>query len=76
MLTVDDIAKGVLISSSEEWANQLKVLGYMAAININSYRKVLSMIDDARKLLPDVEWVQARLAAARDAAVNSWVSTH
>lgn len=72
MITLEDLEKSVLMSSDKEWARQLTVLTRMASIDLATYRKVLALVDAAKESLPDIEWVQTRVARARDAAVDGW----
>ena len=72
MITINDLERAVLISTKDEWQKQLLVLGEISAIDLSSYRKVLTIIDEAAADLPDVEWVQGRLTEARDAAVEGY----
>lgn len=73
MITYADLERSVLMSSDKEWARQLTVLSKIAAIDLATYRKVLDLVDQAKEELPDIDWVQTRVARARDAAVDGWV---
>ena len=72
MITLEDLEKSVLMSSDKEWAKQLTVLSHMASIDLKTYRAVLTLVDEAAKSLPGIDWIQTRVARARDAAVDGW----
>lgn len=72
MITLQDLERSVLMSSDKEWSRQLTVLTHMASIDLKTYRAILTLVDEAAKSLPDIDWVQARVARARDAAVDGW----
>ena len=72
MITYADLERSILMSSDKEWARQLTVLSRITSIDLKTYRAVLDMIDQAKEELPDIEWVQTRVARARDAAVDGW----
>lgn len=72
MITYADLERSILMSSDEEWSRQLTVLSRITSIDLATYRKVLDLVDQAKEELPDIEWVQTRVARARDAAVDGW----
>lgn len=72
MITYADLERSILMSSDKEWSRQLTVLSRITSIDLKTYRAVLDMIDQAKEELPDIEWVQTRVARARDAAVDGW----
>lgn len=72
MITYADLERSILMSSEREWERQLTVLSRIAAIDLKTYRKVLDLVDQAKQDLPEIDWVQTRVARARDAAVDGW----
>lgn len=72
MITVDDIKRAALVNTASEWDDQCKLLASLASISMENYRKVLTVLKDAKEELPDVDWVQSRLTKARDSAVDGW----
>lgn len=72
MITIEDLERAVLISTEDEFERQLLILSRITAVDLKSYRAVLTLVDEAAKSLPDVDWIRARLTKARDAAVDGY----